>query len=264
MNENVKTNVVDVDAKKAKTQKILSVIIIVVIALMVPVLVINITLLIKSWVNPDVPPTLFGNITLFVDEAMDPDIKKGDMVFIKACEPEDIEIDDYLLYKTNKGYVLQKVDMIYKASDGEVAGWYTSSNLDSTLGGNTVPASNLIGKYEGGRISSLGAIASFMGSIWGIIICMAIPLGLLVAYEVVTAKKKEKASDNEKSELLAELEALRKAKAEAEASKTDEVVEAPAAPAEETEETVEAPETEVNAANTPAEAEASAEETQAE
>ncbi len=213
------------DEKKAKTQKVLSILIIVALALMVPVLIVNCTLIIKSFVNPDVPPSIFGLTPQYLDEDIEKyDMKKGDMIIVKSADVEDIEVGDIIVFTTGKNdgkIVFQTVETILKDSDGNVSGWQTESP-DGVFKGSTVMKKNLVGEYKGTRIPVLGAIATFTQTIPGIIVCMAIPLGLLIAYEVVCAKKKEKESDSEKSELLAELEELRRAKEQAEAQSSAE------------------------------------------
>ena len=203
----------ETNTKRAKTQKVLTILIIISLALMLPVFIINCTLIIKSLANPDVPPSLFGVTTLYIDEDLSSiDVKKGDMIFIDNCGPEDIEVGDAIYYKTLSGaFAIQTVHTVLPNNEG----WYTVEPTEGFNIFNTVSANQLIGEYEGTKIPVLGGVATFTQSIPGIIICLAIPLGLLVAYEVVCAKKKEKIANDDKAELLAELEALRKAKEEA-------------------------------------------------
>ncbi len=220
MNEVNQTKVIDVDTKKAKTQKVLSILIIVALCLMVPVLIINCTLLVKKAVAKDnKPPAIFGLVSQYIDRDLEHvDLKKGDFILIKTVDVEDVEVGDVIVYMKNaqdRDISYGKVETILEDSDGTVSAWVLESE-DGVFAGATVFTSNLVGEYNGFNIPVVGAIANFMGSPWGIIICMAIPLGLLISYEVVSAKKKEKESDENKAELLAELEALRKEKEEAE------------------------------------------------
>lgn len=263
MNTTNETKIIDVDAKKEKTQKILTILIIVALALMIPVLIINCTLIVKQLANPDVPPSLFGNIPQYINDDMDNlGIKKGDMIFIKKAEPADIEVGDVIFFKTASGkYILQEVDSLI-TTNGELKGWYTKEPNEA-FGLNVAFTSQLLGEYNGTRLWGVGAVATFTQTIPGIIICMAIPLGLLVAYEIVCAKKKEKEADDDKAQLLAELEALRKAKAEAEkeeapteapvAEKADEVAEEPTEDIAESSEFASTETPEENGEETPAE-----------
>ncbi len=59
------------------------------------------------------------------------------------------------------------------------------------------------------RIPLLGHISLFMSTIPGFIVCVLVPLLLLVGYDVVRRKISDKANDDDKEALMAELEALR-------------------------------------------------------
>ena len=54
-----------------------------------------------------------------------------------------------------------------------------------------------------------GYISLFMSTIPGFIVCVLVPLLLLVGYDVVRRKISDKANDDDKEALMAELEALR-------------------------------------------------------
>ena len=224
MNEVNEKRTVSADTKKAKTQKVLSILVIIALVLMVPVFIYNCVFLVKKAVAKDnKPPAMFGYVTQSVpnDKFEDLGMNKGDLIFIKKVDVDDVQVGDTIVFMkntTSKDIYIQKVAKIETNSDGKVTAWLVESDTNiSTL----VLTDQLVGEYNGNRIAAVGSIVSFLGTPWGIAICMIIPLGLLVAYEVVSAKKKEKAADDDKAELMAELEALRKAKAENEASKEE-------------------------------------------
>ena len=76
---------------------------------------------------------------------------------------------------------------------------------------------NLIGCYIYQRVPFVGKVSMFMQTTWGWIICIAVPLIALLAYELITRKKKDKSKNQDMDALLAELEALKAAKAAADA-----------------------------------------------
>lgn len=219
----------DKNEKSLKTQKVFSILIIIALALMVPVIIVNCTLIFKQLTTPDVPPSIFGLMPQYIGDDMDNlGIKKGDMILIKKVDADDIEAGDVIFFKTLSGkYILQEVDTVVLDETGAVKAWYTKEpNL--TFGLNIVYPSQLLGEYNGARFWGVGAVATFSQTVPGVIVCMAIPIGLLVAYEIVCVKKKSKATEDDKAQLLAELEALRKAKAEKDAKEAQEAIDAPA------------------------------------
>jgi hypothetical protein len=62
----------------------------------------------------------------------------------------------------------------------------------------------------------------FMQTTWGWVICIAVPLVLFLAYELISRKKSDKSKAKDMDALLAELEALKAAKAAADGASAPE------------------------------------------
>ena len=74
----------------------------------------------------------------------------------------------------------------------------------------------IIGAYAYTRVPFVGKVSMFMQTTWGWIICIAVPLLAFLAFELISRKKKDKSQSKDMDALLAELEALKAAKAAAE------------------------------------------------
>jgi signal peptidase len=72
----------------------------------------------------------------------------------------------------------------------------------------------------------------FLQSTPGLVVCVAVPLALLIAFELIRRRKYEKSKNEDTQALLAELEALRAKQAESE-KKQETKSETPEAPAKE-------------------------------
>ena len=218
MNENMSSTNIE---NKSKSRKIISVLVIVALVLMIPVFIYNSIFLVKKATAKDnKPPVMFGYVSQYIpsDEFESFGMKKNDLVLFKSVDPADVAVGDIISFmKDAKSdtIVIQKVSKMLTNSDGELIGWEI---LDFNGFKSVVLISNLVGEYNGNRIPVIGGVANFMGSPVGIAICIAIPLALLVVYEIISRKKDDKATEDEKAELMTELEALRKAKAEADAN----------------------------------------------
>ena len=221
--ENMKENNVSENTKAAKRHKIISIIGIVLCVILVPMLIINCTLIIKSFVNKDEVPDFAGIVPLIVlTDSMYPDIKSGDLIFTKTVDADKIEVGDTISFTDPAGngtsIVTHQVIEIYE-EDG-VTYFRTKGINNNTEDKLSVPEDKLIGEYTGFRLPSAGRVALFMQTLPGLIICVVVPILLFVGYDIIRRRVYEKNNQSDVDALKAELEALKaeKAKAEAEAS----------------------------------------------
>jgi len=191
--------------------------------ILIPILIINCTLIIKSFVNKDDVPDFAGVVPMMVfTESMDPEIKVGDVIFCKVVGYEEIKEGDVISFFDPEGngtaVVTHKVLTVNKTEEGTTFTTYGINNLDIKgeydIDNVPVPAENLVGRYTGFRIPLLGYVAMFMQSTWGLIICILVPLAAFAAYEIIRRRKYEVSRGDDIAVLMAELEALKAEKAE--------------------------------------------------
>ncbi len=179
--------------------------------LLVPVLVINISLIIRSYTNPDKVPSLGSFLPLIVlTDSMYPEIESGDLIICRTAEPEDIAVGDVIAFFDPAGngssVVTHRVVEVTE-QDGALA-WRTKGDANNVEDSTLVPAGNLVGVYRS-RIAGAGNIAMFMQTTQGLIICVVCPILLLVGYDIVRRRLYEKAHQQDTDALLKELEDLR-------------------------------------------------------
>lgn len=200
-----------------KSHKILTIIGWVLCAILVPILIVNCTLLIKSFIKKDEVPDFGGMMPLIVlSDSMYPEIKSGDLIICKTVDAEDVEIGDVISFYDPAGngtsVVTHKVvDIIDE--DGKIS-FRTKGINNNTEDRLPVPADKLISEYTGVRIPGAGNFAMFMQSTAGLIVCVVLPIILLVGYDLLRRRKYEKSKSEDVAELMAELEALKAANAE--------------------------------------------------
>lgn len=199
-----------------KMHKALTIVGIVLCVILVPILIINCTLIIKSFINKDEVPSIGGTMPLIVlTDSMYPDIKSGDIIICKEIDAEDIEVGDVISFYDPAGngtsVVTHKVIDIIN-DDGQLSFRTrgTNNNTDDRL---PVPADKVIAEYTGVRIPAAGNIAIFMQSTAGLIICVIVPIVLFVGYDVIRRRRYEKNKGDDLESLKAELEALKAEKA---------------------------------------------------
>lgn len=207
--------------KTINTHKILTIVGSVLCVILVPILIINLTLIVKSYVNKDEVPSIGGVLPLIVlTDSMYPDIKSGDLIICNKIDAEDVKVDDVISFFDPAGngtsIVTHRVIEIIVEEDGSLK-FRTRGDNNNTEDKDLVPAENLVGIYKS-RIAGAGHIAMFMQSTAGLIVCVVLPIILFVGYDIIRRRIYEKNKQTDTDALLAELEALRAEKANKESS----------------------------------------------
>ena len=200
--------------------RIMTVIGTVICIILLPVLLINITLIIKSYTNADEVPSVGGYLPLIVlTDSMYPAIESGDLIICHTVEAEDVKVGDVISYFDPEGngtsIVTHRVTEV-TTEDGGLA-FRTKGDANNVEDSLLVPEKSLVGIYKS-RIPGAGNIAMFMQTSTGLIVCVVLPLLLLVGYDVVRSRAQESKKQKDTDALLAELEALKAEKAAKEAA----------------------------------------------
>ena len=205
--------------KNSAIHKTLTVIGTILCIILIPILLINVTLIAKSYINREEVPDVGGMLPLIVlTDSMYPVIESGDLIICHTEEPENIQTGDVIAFFDPAGNgttivthrVLEVTDQ-----DGQLA-WRTKGDNNNTEDRLLVPADKLVAVYEGTRLPGAGNVALFMQTTPGLILCVVCPILLLVGYDMIRRRLYEKSSKKDTDALLQELEELRRLKAEKE------------------------------------------------
>lgn len=193
--------------------KIANIAAIVLSILLIPILLMNCVLIIKGIVNPDEVPAIGKKAPLIVlTDSMDPEIKSGDLIICKKADASEVKVDDVISFFDPEGngssVVTHRVIAIVQ-ENGETVGFRTQGDNNDIEDRLTVPVENLVGIWTGTRIGLMGHVVLFTQSTAGLIICLFLPIGAFVVYEVLRRKKQDKAKQDDIEALRAELEALK-------------------------------------------------------
>ena len=211
--------------KSFNKQKVLTIVGAVLCAILIPILVVNVTLIVKSFVNEEEVPSFGGYLPLFVlTDSMHPEIESGDLIICQTIDPSEIKVGDVISFFDPEGngtsVVTHKV--IEVLNENGALSFRTQGTNNNTADKLPVPAENLVGIYQF-RVPGAGNVAMFLQTTPGLIVCVVLPIGIFVAYEMIRRRKFDKEKQADTKALLAELEALRAQQAAAPA-------EAPAEP----------------------------------
>lgn len=189
--------------------------------LLVPILIINCILIVKSYTSEEVP-SVAGTLPLIVlTDSMYPLIESGDLILCRTAQPEQIRVGDVIAFfdpAGNGSTIVTHRVLEVTEQNGQIA-WKTKGDNNNTEDRLPVPGDSLVAVYEGTRIAGAGNVALFMQTVPGLIVCVVCPIVLLVGYDMLRRRRYEKSAKADTDQLLAELEELRRLKAEKEAQK---------------------------------------------
>ena len=216
--------------KKAKNRTALSVTLnvigVILIIVLVPVLLLNLTLIIKSYTNKDEVPSFGGYLPMIVlTDSMSPTIYSGDLVIDHTVDTATLKVGDIISYfdpesQSGDSIVTHRITEVTKDEEGNLA-FLTKGDFNNAADKTPVPADKVVGIYMF-RIPNGGDVAMFMQTTTGLIVCVVVPLVLLIAYDVIRRKLYDKKNKPDTDALMAELEALKAEKAKAEESDKEE------------------------------------------
>ena len=205
--------------KKIKKLTKLDILGIVLTIVFLPIIVINLTLVIKGMINPDEVPMIFNSAPLIVisdsmtidKEAGTGAFNKNDLIIIKKVDPASLEEGDIVTYRGRDGDIITHriTDLITDTKDGqEVPAFETKGDYSPGYDFYPVRYEQIIGEYQF-RLPKLGGIAMFLQTPAGVIIILLIPVLIVFAVDFFIKRKQQQSSDSKNAELEAEIARLK-------------------------------------------------------
>lgn len=163
--------------------------------LILPVVVINCTLLFKSHINRERVPNIAGTFPMVVlTDSMYPEFQAGDLIFCHTKSASDVRPGDVIAFfdpaGNGKSIITHRVESITTDENGSLA-WVTKGDANNVKDNAVVPAKNLAGVYRR-RIQGLGNAVVFMQTSKGMMVCVVFTILLFVMYDAVRRNRYEK------------------------------------------------------------------------
>lgn len=149
--------------------------------ILLPVLVINLTLIVQSLVQPEAVPSFLGYKPFIVlTGSMEPVFAPGDLVIVKSTSAENVQEGDIISFREGSAVVTHRV-MSIEETDGERR-FFTKGDNNNTADRLPVTSDRLEGVYLR-RVQRLGSLAMFTQTPMGMFSFIALPLVLFVFYD---------------------------------------------------------------------------------
>lgn len=193
--------------KNGLLQKIVGAVGIALCVVFVPLLLINVTLIVKSYTSPDKVPDFLGYKPFIVlSGSMEPSIMTGDMVFVKETDPDSLKVGDVIAYKSGSAVVTHRIVEV-KSENGETR-YVTQGDANNAADQSLVKPADVEGIYQR-RVAGAGNLAMFMQTTTGMILFVVCPLVLFVLWDVIHRQLESRKEVSRTKELEMELERLR-------------------------------------------------------
>lgn len=187
-------------------QAILNVFGVILCVLFIPIIILNVVMIVRSYTNTDSIPSVFGYSPVIVlSGSMSPEFEAGDMILIKKAEPETLQVGDVICFLEEETAVTHRIIAI-ENEDG--ADYYiTQGDANNTEDASPVTPQQVQGRYTGVYFTGLGDFAIFLQSTPGMLIFIGGPIALFVLWDLIRktifGKKAKKENEGKQQELAA-------------------------------------------------------------
>lgn len=189
---------------------VLNVVGIVLCVIFIPVIIMNLVLIVKSYTSPDEIPSVFGiSPVIVLSGSMSPTFETGDMIFLQKTDPNTLKQDDIICFRGEDGEsVVTHRIMEVQQSGGETL-YVTQGDANNTEDRTAVQQDQVQGKYTGLSIPGLGNLAVFMQSPAGMVVFIVGPLLLFVLWDILRRALASRKKAGQAKQMEEELERLR-------------------------------------------------------
>lgn len=156
--------------------------------ILIPIIVFNFTLIIKSFIKPNETPDFFGYKSfVIVSGSMEPTIKKGDAIFVKEVTKDEIKKDDIISFAQNGAIVTHRIVGI--TEENGIVKYETKGDNNNTKDKEKVIYEQIEGKYQF-KLEQFGIVTEVLKNKLTLIVLIAI-IVLIYWYKSHLDKKKQ-------------------------------------------------------------------------
>ncbi len=175
----------------------------------IPVILINLVLIVKTYTDPDHIPSVAGfSPVICLSGSMEDTFFTGDMIVIRrVADPAGLREGEVVCYLTEEGVAVTHRIVQVTELDGQVR-YVTQGDANNTADQLAVTPDQVEGVYTGIHIPRLGSLAMFMQTTTGMILFIICPLLVLVGWDVLRRGMESRREKERTQELEARLREL--------------------------------------------------------
>ena len=173
--------------------------------LLLPGFIISATLLVSSWIHPDLPPSFFGLTPLMVETgSMSPVFDEDDLVLIQnSADDASYSVGDIICFRSGNAYVTHRIKEIETDENGNTV-YITQGDANNAPDTGSVRPDQILGVFKT-RLKGMGGVFVFIQTPGGMIVCVMLPIILVLLLFFVppllaARKKTEAPAHSERSE----------------------------------------------------------------
>jgi len=193
------------------------------IVILLPIMCINMTLIIKSYTRPNQVPSVFGIAPLIVmsgsmDDPVHHTIMIDDLILTRKVDPETLKEGDVIAFQPlgSTTVVTHRIIEVIPADETEPLRFTTKGDANNTADADKVRAPQVVGLFFQ-RFPGVGKTAMFLQQPIGMVVFVAVPLVLFLAYDVL---RRHLYNRKRKGQLTPEQEELERLRAMLETGET--------------------------------------------
>lgn len=137
--------------------------------------------------NKDIPSAFGCTAFAIQTDSMEDEIKEGDFILGKKCDPALLEVDDIITFYTvdSNGKVFVNTHRIVDIEETSTGRVFTTKGDNSPdIDPRRVYEGDIISQYNGFRIPLLGDFLTFLSGQVGFFLCIVLPVLLYTIWEV--------------------------------------------------------------------------------
>ena len=204
-------------------QTVLNVFGVVLCVLFIPIIILNVVMIVRSYTDPDHIPSVFGYSPVIVlSGSMSPEFEAGDLIFIQKTDPDTLQVGDVICFMEEETAITHRIIEVQR-QDGELL-YVTKGDANNVEDSLPVRPAQVQGKYTDFYISKAGDFAIWLQSTPGMLICVGGPIIFFLLWDVLRrmiqsrqnareTEKMQSESSTREQEMAAMAEELQKLRA---------------------------------------------------